>query len=115
VKVPTGLQPLVACRLRGKLPSRRVTILVGDEWRAPDWQRWVETMPYPEAVIRSTDNIDRLDFRCLVGLAVFVHAVRFDARVARVLELVQQVANYTLLSVEECGGSPEFIEWRRAA
>ena len=112
---PTGLQPLVACRLKGKLPSKRATILVGDEWREPDWSRWVETLPYPEAVIRSHENLERIDFRCLVGLAVFVHAARFDARVARVMELVQRHATYTLLSVEELGGGPEFIEWRKAA
>ena len=110
---PTGLQPLVACRLKGKLPSNRVSILIGDEWKDPDWASWIETMPYPEAVIRSQENLERIDFRCLVGLAVFVHTVRFDARVARVMELVQEQAKYTLLSVEECGGGAEFIEWRK--
>ena len=111
---PLGLKPLVACRLNGKLPSRNIVLLVGDEWRNPDWSRWVETRPYPEGVVRSTDRIDRMDFRCLVGLNVFIHSARFTALVAQVVDAVQRVAAYTLLTVEEVGGEPEFIEWRRA-
>ena len=114
MNAPLGLQPLVTCRLHGKLPSRNVLLLIGDEWRNPSWAKYVETRPYPEGVVRSTDKVDRLDFRCLVGLAVFIHAARFNALVASVVEKVQRYASYTLLTVEEVGGEAEFIEWRKS-
>jgi hypothetical protein len=111
---PLGLKPLVVCRLRGKLPSRNILLLIGDEWNDPDWSRWIETMPYPEGVIRTSDKIDRIDFRCLVGLSVFIHSARFTALVAKAVEAVQLFADYTLLTIEDIGGDAEFIEWRRA-
>ena len=110
--LPEGLAPLVAMRLEGKLPSKRISILIGDEWKRPDWTDWIEFLPYPEAVIRTKHNLKTLDLRALKGLSVFLHSVKFDARVAEVMEKAKRFASYILLSVEDVGDGPEFIEWR---
>lgn len=110
--LPEGLGPLVTLRLAGKIPSKRITILVGDEWKRPNWNEWTEFLPYPSAVVRTHHNLKTLDLRALKGMAVFIHSVKFDERAAAVLDLAKKFATYILLSVEECGGDHEFIEWR---
>lgn len=110
--LPEGLEPLLRMRMSGLIPSKRITILVGDEWKRPDWTSYIEDLPYPEAVVRTHHNLKTLDLRALKGMAVFIHSVKFCPRVEQVMEKAKKFATYILLSVEDIGDGPEFIEWR---
>lgn len=88
---PYGAAPLIALRTQGKRPVNAVWINYGDE-PAQDWWKWAETCGMPVLTIRTTDPIDRLDLRCLIGLAVVLHFADWTERVARLLERVQEMS-----------------------
>lgn len=111
--VPEGLSPLLKLRLEGKLPSDKVVLKVGDEWETPRWSEWVETMPYPEGVIRSRDNLKALDLRVLSGLFVSLHSATYTKRVADIFEALQKYAAHIVLSIESINGEPLLDEWRK--
>jgi len=89
---PFGAEPLIKLRQNGKRPVGRVWINYGDDCVALEWRRWCDTQFQPTLTIRTTDPIERLDFRCLVGLDVTFHFAEWDARVARLLERLKEYA-----------------------
>ena len=58
----------------------------------PDWWRWQETQYSPSLLIRSSDPIERLDLRALVGLNIILLPQVWDERVARLHELLMTLA-----------------------
>jgi hypothetical protein len=112
MRTPTGLDPLVAFRAAGKLPSRRVSLNLGDEWKVPDWFKTPEFLIYPEGVIRSDDRLVDLDLRVLAGLHVFLHTKKYDDRAAAVFTALQKHVAYVCLVVIDW--ADDFgIEWRK--
>ena len=113
MKTPTGLDPLIAFRTAGKLPSRIVSLNLGDEWKDPNWYKVPDFIPYPSGVVRSTDSIDNLDLRVLKGLHVFIHTREYDDRAAKLFAALKDYADYVCLVVLDWGN--DFgIDWRRA-
>jgi hypothetical protein len=113
MRPPTGLSPLLAFRTSGKLPSRVVSIDLGDEWKDPDWFKVPDFLTYPSGVIRSTDSLEELDLRVLKGLHVFIHAQDYSKKAARLFEAIKGYADYVCLVVLDWGD--DFgIDWRRA-
>lgn len=110
---PTGLAALVAFRTAGKLPARQVSLSIGDDWKAPDWFSYPGFLTFPEGVIRTGDRLDDLDLRVFYGLDVFVHAARYDDRVAEIFDRLQQYARYILLVILDWPIEDFGIEWRK--
>lgn len=111
--IPKGLDPLVKLRMAGRLPNDRVTVFVGDDWKLCDWSRYIETVAYPECVIRSCDNIKRLDLRPLVRLSVFVVAVKYDDRLAELFNRLKDFADFICVTVMEWGADDFGFDWMR--
>lgn len=95
---PHGLNALLAMRMRGQRPAGYVQITLTDD---PHQARHVTTYTDAEAVIRSGDNVETLDFRVLFGLPVIVIAVRFGERENRLLSRLMEVAAEVVLYVVE--------------
>jgi len=113
MKTPTGLDPLVAFRAAGKLPSRNVSLNLGNEWKAPDWFKTPDFLVYPEGVIRPEDRISELDLRVFAGLNVFIHTRKYDDRAAAIFKALQNHAAYVCLVVLDW--ADDFgIDWRKS-
>lgn len=89
---PRGAAPLIAMRQAGFRPSGDVWVSYGD-FPELDWWRWANTCNSPELVVLPTDPIERLDFRCLVGLRVVLFAAEWSARVGKLFELLTEYAD----------------------
>lgn len=111
MKVPAGLETLYRLRLDGKVPSRNVSLNLGDEWKEPNWFKVPEFITYPEGVIRSADRIVDLDLRVFKGLNVFVHTADYTDRAAELFNALKTVSAYVCLVVLNWGD--DFgIDWR---
>ena len=73
--VPIGLKPLLDMRMKGARPDSVVWLLFDDRMKQIDW--WLCEME-PQAVIRSSDPVGRIDLRCLVGLHAVVEGDTSD-------------------------------------
>ena len=111
---PAGLAALVAFRTAGKLPAKQVLLNIGDELRSPDWFSYPGFLTFPEGVIRTGDRLDDLDLRVFAGLDVFVHAPRYDDRVAEIFNRLQQYARYILIVILDWPIEDFGIEWRKS-
>lgn len=100
---PLGAKALVEMRKAGKRPSGPVWVSVGD-FREPDWWKWSNTEAIPEIVVRPSDNVALLDFRCVVGLPVLLFLSEYNSRGAMVYQKLQEYA--ASIAVE----SPSFEE-----
>jgi len=89
--LPRGAAPLIAMRKAGRVPDASVWINYGD-FREPDWHRWANTMHSPEIVVHPSDPVDRLDFRCVVKLAVTLFLARYDDKAAMLFSRLQDYA-----------------------
>lgn len=95
---PHGLNALLAMRMRGQRPDGYVQITLTDD---PHQARHVTTYTESEAVIRSSDNVETLDFRALFGMPVIVIALQFGPRENRLLSRLMEVASEVVLYVVE--------------
>lgn len=100
--LPLGAAPLIAMRKAGQAPAGSVFVEYGDDCRNPDWHRWSDTMHSPSLVVRFADPVERLDFRCLVGLEVVLVMCRYDTKAADLFSRLQQYAT------EVAALSPDF-------
>lgn len=66
-----GHQPLIALRMDRKRPQG-VWICHGRSDACLQWDKAVDTLPYPEIEILQTENPENLDLRFVVGLTVHV-------------------------------------------
>lgn len=89
--LPRGATPLIAMRKSGHVPASDVWVSFGD-FREPDWQKWANTQYAPELVVKPGDPIDRLDFRCLIGLRVILFFADYSAAAGRLYERLQEYA-----------------------
>jgi hypothetical protein len=81
-----GLEPLLAARMAGKLPSREVLLWCDREPRA--WNRYADAVTMPEGRITAKD-----DLRVLLRLDVILVADCLTAPVVELLDRVRQFAN----------------------
>ncbi len=88
---PRGALPLIALRKAMRKPAGKVWVSYGD-FREPDWNRWANTRYSPELVVLPADPVERLDFRCLVGLSVTLFLSNYDDKAARLYERLQEYA-----------------------
>ena len=87
-----------ALRKSGKRPSEQILLTLTDsEGQARYVTRYTDT----EGVVRSSDNIETLDLRPLVGLSVVVCADRFGDRENRLFLRLQDYAHDVILLVAE--------------
>lgn len=91
----TEIEALIAMRKAGKVPAS-VTLWL-DDYPAPKrGARWFEsslggTVLQPEIHIDASDDLCRMDLRCLVGLDVQIFAKRYTPRAAQLFEAVKSV------------------------
>ncbi len=90
MSIPFGAAPLIKLREQGRKPVGSVWVNYGDDYVELEWWRFVETQAQATITVRTTDPIDRLDLRCLVGLNVTLHFAQWDSRVARLLERLKE-------------------------
>lgn len=91
-----GLQALLALRKTGRRPADAILISVTDSaGQAAYVTRYTDT----EGVVRSSDNIETLDLRPLVGLSVVVCSDVFGPRENRLFVRLQEYANDVILLV----------------
>lgn len=81
-----GLEPVLAARMAGKLPSREVLLWCDREPFA--WNRFADAVTMPEGRVTAKD-----DMRVLLRLDVILVAENFTAPVADILEKIKQFAN----------------------
>ena len=110
--VPIGLGPLLKMRQNHKLPSRIVSIYVGDGWKSPDWHTCNEFAPYPFGIVRTDDDVQFLDLRVLTGLGVFIHAEKYTDQVSDLFNAMKKHAMYVCLVCLDWG--TDMIEWRKS-
>jgi hypothetical protein len=107
-----GLAALLDMRKRGRRPAGQILLTVTDsECQARYVTRYTDT----EGVIRSSDNIETLDLRPLVGMDVIVCADRFGERENRLFLRLQDYASDVILLVAEWANqsTKEFgLSWR---
>jgi hypothetical protein len=109
-RVPDGLAPLLAMRQDGTLPSRCVSLNVGEGWKKPNWHKFLEFSPTPEGLIPAGVKVSSLDLRVLKGLTVFIHANTYDKQAVEVFTAVQQYAVKIVLVVLDWAG--DMTEWK---
>jgi len=90
--LPRGSFPLVAMRQAGQKPAGFVWVSFG-EFKEPDWNRWANTQFSPELVVLPADPVDRLDFRCLIGLRVILFLSNYNDKAALLFERLQEYAS----------------------
>lgn len=106
--VPAGFRPLLSMRERGLKPDGFVWLTISDE-RAVEWWRCGMA---PEATVRASDPLGRLDLRCLVGLAVVVQGESGQA----LRRLADRVRTFAAdVTVHDFGkiGSSLGLYWRK--
>lgn len=86
--IPTGLKPLLKLRQAGRRPAGVVWLMLSNSAKQIDW--WAYSDLDPQAVIRTSDPVGRLDLRCVVGLHVVVEGVTCLA----LLRLADRVREY---------------------
>lgn len=86
--IPRGADALLKMRITGQRPAAEVWVGVGD-MREPDWWKWSNTADMPEILVRPEDPIERLDFRCLMGLRVILLTREWDDRAARIHAILE--------------------------
>ena len=101
--IPRGGHQLIAKRIEGWTPKFAVWVNYGD-FREPgnrdfdkpmaitDWAKWQETCQHPELLIRPEDPIERLDLRCIIGLTVILFFAKWDEKVSRLYDRMQEYA-----------------------
>jgi len=89
--LPRGAEPLIAMRKAGNAPTGSVMVSYGD-FPDPVWHRYSNTMRSPELVVRFTDPVERLDFRCTLKLDVILFASRYDDKVAALFARLKEYA-----------------------
>jgi len=108
-----GLAGLIALRKSGKRPSEQILLTLTDsEGQARYVTRYTDT----EGVVHSSDNIETLDLRPLVGLSVVVCADRFGDRENRLFLRLQDYAHDVILLVAEWANqsTKEFgLSWQK--
>lgn len=108
-----GLQALIAMRRAGKKPASDILLTVSDD---AGQAKYVTTYADTEGVIRSSDNIDTLDLRPLIGLCVVVCCKSFGDRENRLFQRLQQYASDVILLVADWAdeSAREFgLRWSR--
>jgi len=71
-----GQQPLVEMRRQGARPEMVFIDTDAPEQALPWWAQWQECQPgLCEIDVTKSDPLNRLDFRALVGLNVYVHGM----------------------------------------
>ena len=93
---PHGFNRLLAMRLAKRRPDGYVQITFSD---SPGWSKHVTTYAEDEAVIRSGDNVETMDFRPVFDLPVIVIAEQLGERENRVFLRLQEVASEVVLYV----------------
>lgn len=97
-----GHQALIDMRMSKRRPQG-VWIVFGKSPYCITWDKFADTLPYPEIEILPTENIDALDLRFVVGLTVHVsggidykkakklHKKLLEAKAMRVITVVGDV------------------------
>lgn len=93
-----GLGPLLDLRKAGRLPSDAVMLDLSDD---PIDEQFAQRYSHQHGVIRSTDNVETLDLRVLVGLHVTVFAKTLDERTNRLFLRLQEQAREVVLFLSD--------------
>lgn len=93
-----GLGPLLDLRKAGRLPSDVVMLDLSDD---PLDEQFAQRYSHQHGVIRSTDNVETLDLRVLVGLHVTVFAKTLDERTNRLFLRLQEQAKEVVLFLSD--------------
>lgn len=93
-----GLGPLLDLRKAGRLPSDVVMIDLSDD---PIDEQFAQRYSHQHGVIRSTDNVETLDLRVLVGLHITVFAKTLDERTNRLFIRLQEQAREVVLFLSD--------------
>lgn len=89
---PRGAKPLIEMRKAGRKPADAVWVSYG-KFSEPDWDKWASSQFSPELVVLPADPVDRLDFRCLIGLRVILFMSSYDDKAANLFERLQEYAS----------------------
>lgn len=89
------LEELTQQRLRKTFSAHQITI-----WLDGEYQPLVGSK---QIALSESINIERLDIRCLVGLAVFIHAERYSDKLARLYERVKEHAAFIMVAITDFG------------
>lgn len=99
--IPAGLRPLMKMREKGMKPAGFVWLTLSER---PGVSWWMSGMD-PEASVKKTDPVGRLDLRCLVGLKVVVQG-ETCAELKRLADRVRSfAADVTVHDFGKIGGS----------
>lgn len=101
--LPRGAVPLINMRHAGYKPTGSVWVNFGN-FREPDWHLWQHSRFRPDLVVLPVDPVERLDFRCLVGLHVVLFLAAYNDAAALLFKRLQRYA----ASIDVV--SPEFEE-----
>ena len=93
-----GLRSLLDLRTAGRKPAEAILLTFSD---SEGQARFVTTYTDSEGVVRSSDNIDTLDLRPLIGLEVIVCVQAFGERENRFFLRLQQYAADVILLVTD--------------
>jgi hypothetical protein len=110
-----GLQALLTLRKNGRRPAGSVMLTLTD---CPSYAKFVREYSDTEGVIRSTENVETLDLRPLVGMSVIVCADTFGPRENRLFVRLQEYAVDVVLYVTEWvqqGGTEFGLSWRKGS
>jgi hypothetical protein len=109
-RVPEGLAPLLAMRQSGTIPSKCVSLDIGDGWKKPDWHKFLDFRPNPVGRLPAGVRASSLDLRVLKGMTVFIHSQSYDKQAVETFNAVKQYAAMIVLVVLDWDG--DMIEWK---
>lgn len=100
-----GHQPLIEMRRAGVLPDQAAWVTDNeyplDHWFARNWHGFdVQNGLKPCIAIDEADVIEALDFRCLHGLMVHLHAERCQERAKRLFSVIRKVKPKALICAQ---------------
>lgn len=106
---------LIRMRLKGKKPA--MTIIDIDRHEPSDWFAWRETWAIPVLSLASSESVDRLDLRCLVGLNVAAIADCYSPRVIAIWEAIKKATpSYASLNIRSfCTSEDDDFGWHWTA
>ena len=110
-----GLQALLEMRQARRRPADAIMLTLTD---SEGYAQYVTRYTDSEGVIRSSDNIETIDLRPLLGLSVIVCADTFGERENRLFLRLQEYAADVVLYVTEWvrqGGKEFGLSWQRGS
>jgi hypothetical protein len=96
-----GAEQLTAMRRRGYRPPKGVVVCLSSQRLGKAFADGVEALGAASIDIGSDEKLDRLDFRCLLGLKVVVHGDD-EPRVTEAAERIQKAGAAAVVGLRYC-------------